>query len=170
MPTRSSRTSRAEGMGITRLTDGGADSSTARILFPYNGSPIAEAALDVAAEWAIALRANAWVLYVRPWDTSRGGHYIVETQAEARAVAAQAVVRLRARGISASGVIRSADRGRIAQAILAEANALDVRMIMLATRARGILGTALLGSTSRSVARRAARPVVLVRAVATSTS
>jgi nucleotide-binding universal stress UspA family protein len=189
MLTTSWRASRADGTEITRLTDDqtgdrrdcslvgheidwtrpgpgadGPDSSTTRILFPYSGSPTDEAALDVAAEWAVALRASAWVLYVRPWDTSRGGHYFVETRAEARAVTTEAVVRLRARGVSASGVVRSADRGRIAHAILAEADALDVRMIVLGTRARGVLGAALLGSTSRTVARRAARPVVLVKA------
>ena len=154
----------------TRLSSGDhdADLSTAQVLVPYNGSKTARAALDEAAECAIALGASAWVLYVRPWDTSRGGHYFVETPAEARAVAAEAVWRLRARGVSASSVMRSADRLRVPHAILAEADTLDVRMIVLGTRTRSAVSTALLGSTSGSVARRATRPVVLVQATSST--
>ncbi len=137
--------------------------SRSGLLFPYNGSPTADAALDVAADWAHALCADAWVLYVRPWDTSRGGHYYIETRAEASALAQVAVSRLRLRGIAASRVVRDADRARLANAILAEAAALDVRLIVLGARARGALGAALVGSTSTTVARRATRPVILVK-------
>jgi nucleotide-binding universal stress UspA family protein len=146
------------------MEPGGTGSSAPRILFPYNGSPTAQAALDVAAEWAHALHAEAWALYVRPCDVSRGGHYYLETRAEARALATEAAARLRGRGVSASGIVRDADRGRIAHAILAQADALDVRVIVLGTRARGNLRAALLGSPSRSVARRSTRSIVLVRA------
>lgn len=41
------------------------------VLVPYGGSRTADGALEVAAPWAGALNADAWVLYVRPWDTSR---------------------------------------------------------------------------------------------------
>jgi len=142
----------------------GAGSSAPRILFPYNGSPIAQAALSVAAEWALALRAEAWVLHVRPCDVARGGHYYVETQAEARALVAHAVAQLRAYGVSTSGLVRHADRGRISRVIRAEADVLDVSVIVVGTRARGVFGAMLLGSISRSLARRTTRPVVLVKA------
>ena len=140
------------------------DSSPASLLFPYSGSPTADAALDVAAGWAHALFADIWVLYVRPWDTCRGGHYFVETRHEARSVAQTAVRRLRGRGVPASGVLRDASRERVARAILAEADAVDARLIVLGTGSRGVVGRALLGSTSAAVARRTARPLILVEA------
>ncbi|HSV37972.1 MAG TPA: universal stress protein [Nocardioidaceae bacterium] len=139
-----------------------------RLLFPYSGSPTADNALDAAAEWAHALRADAWAIYVRAWDTCRGGHYYVETPAEASAVAQVAVNRLRQQGVTTSGVVRDADRAHVARAIVAEAEALDVRLIVLGTRARSVLGTALLGSTSTAVARRASRPVILVHGTCSS--
>lgn len=145
-----------------------ANPSRSRLLFPYSGSPTADAALDVAADWAHALCADAWVLYVRTWDTSRGGHFYIETRAEASALAQVAVSRLRLRGVTASRVVRDADRARLADAILVEAEALDARLIVLGTRARGVLGAALVGSTSMAVARRASRPVILVKGISTS--
>lgn len=134
------------------------------LLVPYSGSRTADSALDVAAEWAHALFANVWVLYVRLWDTCRGGHYYVETRPEARAVAQAAVRQLRLRGVAASTVVRDADRERVAGAILGEADVVDARLIVLGTRSRGTLGRALLGSTSAAVARRATRPLILVDA------
>lgn len=142
----------------------GNESSPTSLLFPYSGSRTADAALDVAADWAHALFADVWVLYVRPWDTCRGGHYYVETRGEARAVAQAAMRRLRLRGVPASGVVRDADREQVAGSILAEANAVDARLIVLGTRSRGFLSRTLLGSTSAAVARRATRPLILVDA------
>ena len=54
------------------------ESSRVALLF-RTGSPTADAAL-VVPDWAHSLLADAWVLYVRPWDISRGGHYFVETR------------------------------------------------------------------------------------------
>jgi nucleotide-binding universal stress UspA family protein len=142
----------------------GGGSDAVSLLFPYSGSPTADAALNVAADWAHALVADVWVLYVRPWDTCRGGHYYVETRYEARAVAQAAMRRLRLRGVPASGVVRDADRELVAGAILAEADAVDARLIVLGTRSRGVVGRALLGSTSAAVARRATRPLIVVEA------
>jgi nucleotide-binding universal stress UspA family protein len=132
------------------------------MLFPYSGSPTAEAALDVAAYWAHELRADVWVLYVRPWDTSRGGHYYVETRLEAAAVAHAAVRRFRSHGLPTSGVVRDAARERVAWAILTEAETVDARLIVLGTRSRGLVSKALLGSTSAAVTRRTVRPLVLL--------
>lgn len=142
----------------------GDERSRVSVLFPYSGSRTADAALDVAAGWAHALFADVWVLYVRPWDTARGGHYYVETRPEAGAVAQAAVRLLRLRGVPASGLVRDAARDRVARVILAQADAVDARLIVLGTRSRGVLGRTLLGSTSASVARRATRPLILVEA------
>ena len=148
-----------------RQDDHSGVTSRVALLFPYSGTPTADVALEAAADWAQTLFADVWVLYVRPWDTCRGGHYFVETRLEARAVAQAAVRRLRLRGVPASGVLRDADREQVAGAILAEADAVDARLIVLGTRSRGVVGRALLGSTSAAVARRAARPLILVEAM-----
>jgi nucleotide-binding universal stress UspA family protein len=152
------------GWPSTTLAEDGDGPARKRILFPYNGSQTAERALDVVADWCNALGAEAWVLYVRPWDSVRGGHIFVETPGEARAVAQAAVRRLRARGVSASGEIRNASRAGIAKTIVAEADALGASSIVIGTPAHRVLREVLTGSTSLSVARRSSRPVILVKA------
>lgn len=142
--------------------DGGSDRSA--LLVPYNGSPIADAALDVAVEMGRP-PALIWVLYVRPWDAARAGlRFCLETSEEARRCAYQAVAELRRRGVPASGVVRSARRERVGHIIAAEAERLDVGCIVLGTHAHGGFVSAVLGSVSRIVSRRSTRPVVLVRA------
>jgi nucleotide-binding universal stress UspA family protein len=142
----------------------GAAPDRRRVLVPYCGTRTAEAALETAADWCHALAAEAWVLYVRPWDPVRGGRNFLETPAEARAVAQVAVGRLRGRGVSASGVVRDASRGRISDTIVAEAEALGACSIVMGTPVRRVLSEVLLGSTSLAVARRSPRPVILVKA------
>ena len=108
-----------------------------RLLLPYSGSRTADAALDVAIDWARALSADVWVLYVRSWDTCRGGHYFVETPREAHAVAQVAMRLLRRHGVSASEFVRDADREHVARVIVTEADALGARLIVLGSRCRG---------------------------------
>jgi nucleotide-binding universal stress UspA family protein len=145
------------------LDDGG--SEPFRFLVPYNGSAVSRQALHVAAGLGNSRSAIAWILYVRPWDVARTGVRIcLETSEEARRCAYTAVAELRRRGVPASGVIRDARRERVGQVIAAEAERLDVGCIVLGTHAHGAWLSALLGSVSRKVARRATRPVILVRA------
>jgi nucleotide-binding universal stress UspA family protein len=142
----------------------GGGSGRSSMLVPYNGSAIADRALEVAAGLGQP-SALIWVLYVRPWDVARAGlRFCLETTEEARRCAHQAVVELRRRGIPASGVVRDARRERVGQVIAGEAERLDVGCIVLGTHAHGAWTSALLGSVSRRVARRATRPVLLVRA------
>ena len=135
-----------------------------RVLVPYCGTRIADAALEVAADWSRALAAEAWVLYVRPWDALQGhGRVFLDTKPEARALVLKAVTTLRGHGVAASGVVREANRPHIADAIIAEAEALGPCTVVLGTHARGLLGMLVLGSTSHTVARRSSRRVILVR-------
>lgn len=143
---------------------GGGGSDPSRVLVPFNGSPVARKALDVAANLGRGRSGVVWVLYVRPWDVGRGGtRFCLETPDEARSCAQEAVAELRRRGVSASAVVRDARREKVAQAIAAEAERLEVGCIVLGTHARGAIGLALLGSTSHTVARTAARPIILVK-------
>ena len=141
---------------------GGSDRK--RILIPYNGTATADGALVVAAELCQLLAAEAWVLYVRPWDPVRGGRIFIESRSEARAVAQAGVGKLHARGGAASAVVRDASRQGIAHTIVTEAEALGASSIVMGTPARRALSAALLGSTSLAVARRSQRPVILVKA------
>lgn len=133
-----------------------------RLLLPYSGSRTADAALDVAIDWARALSADVWVLYVRSWDTCRGGHYFVETRREAHAVGQVAMRLLRRHGVSASELVRDADREHVARVIVTEADTMGARLIVLGSRARGRLSRALQGSTSTAVARLTRTPLILV--------
>lgn len=147
-----------------REAAGGGGSDPTRMLVPYNGTPIADTALDVAAELGRPA-ALIWVLYVRKWDVARAGVRVcLETPDDARQCAHKAVAELRRRGIPASGVVRNALREKVGQVIAAEAERLDVGCIVLGTHAHGPWVSTLLGSVSRKVARKATRPVVLVRA------
>jgi len=145
-------------------TPGGGGSGRAAVLLPYNGSAVADAALEAAADLGRPT-AVIWVLYVRPWDVARAGfRFCLETTEEAWRCAHEAVAELRRRGILASGVVRDARRERVGQVIAGEAERLDVGCIVLGTHAHGAWVSALLGSVSRRVARRTIRPVLLVRA------
>jgi nucleotide-binding universal stress UspA family protein len=92
-----------------------------------------------------------------------GGRLFIETPAEAHVLTRTALRHLQRRGISAHGIVREARREHIADLILTEAQLLGVDWIVLGTHARRALGVALLGSTSLTVARRATRPVILVK-------
>jgi nucleotide-binding universal stress UspA family protein len=142
-------------------SDGGEERSA--LLVPYNGSAIADAALAVAAD--LGAGSPIWVLYVRPWDVVRAGfRSFLETSADARRCTQRAVSELRRRGVPASAVVRDARRDRVSDVIAAEAERLDVRGIVLGTHSHGAWLSAFLGSVTRRVARRATRPVILVRA------
>jgi nucleotide-binding universal stress UspA family protein len=142
--------------------DGGSDPF--RVLVPYNGTPVSRSTLDVVAGLVRSTSAVAWILYVRPWDLTRAGRFCLETSDEAQQCARAAVTELRGRGVPASGVVRDARRDRVAHVIAAEAERLDVGCIVLGTHAHGAWLSALLGSVTRKVVRRAARPVILVKA------
>jgi nucleotide-binding universal stress UspA family protein len=140
---------------------------TPRLLAPYSGSSTAGAGLDLAANLGVALSAEVWVLYVRTWDPlPGGGRVFFETAGEAGRTAQAAVSHLRRRGASASAVVRDAYRAHISDVILAESETLNASYIVLGTRVRRALTSALLGSTSLVVARRSSRPVLLIKPAA----
>ncbi|RYP82972.1 universal stress protein [Nocardioides guangzhouensis] len=133
------------------------------VLVPYNGSPVAQAALPVAAPCALQLRATVLVLYVRPWDVCRGGFFFIETREEAREIAERGARCLRAAGVSADAVVADADRRLLSAAIVAYARTVQAQAIVMGTGARGALHAIFVGSTSGHVARRCERRVILVR-------
>jgi nucleotide-binding universal stress UspA family protein len=144
-------------------SDGGG-SDPPEVLVPYNGTEVAETALDVAAHLAAGQSAMIWILYVRPWDVTRARtRFCLETSEEAHRCSRGAAIRLRRRGISASAVMRDAPREKVASVIAAEAERLNVGCIVLGTHGHGPLLSVLNGSVTRKVAQRATRPVIQVR-------
>jgi nucleotide-binding universal stress UspA family protein len=147
-----------------RTPDPGGGRGPTRVLVPFNGTQVARKAIDVAASLTSGRTSVIWILYVRPWQIGRGGmRFCLETMDEARQCAQSAVTDLRCRGVSASAVVRDARRENVARMIADEGERLDVSCIVLGTHARGSLLSALLGSTSLSVARKATRPIILVK-------
>ena len=72
-----------------------------------------------------------------------------------------ATARARAAGLSATSRLVEA-AGPVGQAIVKGADELDAALIVCATRGRGVVRTALLGSTSHSVLQHAGRPVLIL--------
>lgn len=135
-----------------------------RILVGFSPSPTADAALELAANWCRAFSATACVLYVRPWDPLPGGGRIfLDTLDEAQQLVEGAVVQMRQRGAPATALVCAAHRMRVGATIVSQARLLHVDFILLGTHARGAAISALCGSTSLTVARRASQPVILVK-------
>ncbi len=142
---------------------GDSDRDPLRILFPFNGSRAARAALDAVNEVSDKRPTMAWVLYVRPWDVNRGPVRVcLESAEEARQCVQAAVAALRLRGVSASGLVRNAPREHVAEVIVGEAERLHVDCIAMGANGHRALIGALTGSVPRRVARRATRRVILL--------
>jgi nucleotide-binding universal stress UspA family protein len=136
-----------------------------RILVPVSGGKGREtggAALDVAAELALALDEGVRVLHVRERQACRGVRYYLESREEAVALVDEAVRRVRLQGVPATGVIRKASGLRVAEAILLDAAEAQARTVVIGARPHGLLSALLFGSVSLAVARQASCPVMIV--------
>jgi nucleotide-binding universal stress UspA family protein len=136
------------------------------VLVPIDGSARSEAALPWAAQLARMHRLTPVLL--RVVDTPLVGSSVKTYQrlvASEYLAAASNVDDLRddlaKEGIRAETHIR---RGDVTAAILSGVDELDAAAIVMATSAKGGLGRLLVGSVAESVLRRAAVPVLLVRA------
>ena len=141
-----------------------------RLLVPLDGSPLAEEALEPAAELARALGAEVFLARVVPHavpvedlsDLGGGGE---APRAKAEASAATTYLeatadRLRARGIRVQTYVST---GHAAAGIERAARELDASLLVLASHGRGGLTRFLTGSVATDVMQTASIPVVLVR-------
>ncbi len=141
---------------------GGRGGSRARILLPYVDSEPAKHALESTIQLSTLLHSEVRIIHVREWSPCRGGRLFLETREESFEVTSGAVDRLRRCGVRASGVIGIARRASVPCVIVDEAKAFNAGTIILGARQRRFLWSALMGSTSLSVMRRASCPVLLV--------
>lgn len=146
------------------------------ILFAYDGSPHARAAIEqagsllragpavVVTAWPTLETAAAAALIALPSAIVRDAVADIDTatREDAEAIAAEGVELATAAGFApAPKVIRSA--GAVFAAILACADELDAAAIVLGSRGRSTLAATLLGSVSTGVLHHTARPVVVAR-------
>lgn len=135
-----------------------------RILFAYNGQPVAEKALPYLEHLARSDDADVIVLHVyQPPDlytAANGYEKLLETwEALAQEVVADIVSYLREGGFDAEGRVEA---GEPAARILEIAHEEDVSLILLGARGPSSVKDLLIGDVSTEVLRRTRRPVLLV--------
>lgn len=138
-----------------------------KILIATDGSPSAFEALDMGLELAAEQQADVTFIHVLPPDefiVGRAGpgrpiphHVEIDESETALLQAAEAAER--------AGVSYALERvsGETVDEIVAIAEGLEVDLIVVGSRGRGSVASALLGSVSSGVLKKAKRPVLIVR-------
>ena len=139
-----------------------------RILIATDGSEAAKEAVELGVDLAVHESAAVAIVHVVPQDdlVSRNGfglvgHVPYEPTAADEAVLADAVAVADRRSVSATSKLL---RGEPAAEIIAYAELIRADLIVVGSRGRGAVASALLGSVSRAVLGHATRPVLVVRA------
>jgi nucleotide-binding universal stress UspA family protein len=136
-----------------------------RILVPLDGSPLSEAALELAAD--LARQASSTIVLLRAAEA----HVLpgadptdeqVRVVGEAEAYLARAAQRLRAQGIKE--VETSVWYGAPATSIAEAARVRRAGLIVMSSHGRSGFGRLVLGSVAESVLRSTTIPILLVRA------
>lgn len=140
-----------------------------RILIATDGSPAAREAIEFGLEFAEEHAATVTFVHVAPViDRSFAAgigvpavapHHIDEVD---RAPLEEALVLAAGRDVDARAELLA---GVPVDEIVACADTLDADLIVLGSRGRGAIATALLGSVSRGVLHEARRPVLVVRSL-----
>ena len=134
------------------------------VLVPLDGSTLAESALPVAVEMAMAFGARV-ILLRAAFAPSYPNVDRIEAQVtvvrEAEAYLAEVAARVRALGVK--DVCSSAWYGPAASAIVEAASFNHVDLIVMTTHARSGLGRLVMGSVAESVLHGTTTPILLLR-------
>lgn len=142
--------------------------STGPVLFAYDGSDLAKAAIDEAARLLTpgrrAVVLTVWqpfnVGFVTPGEIEMNAAETREVKAAAEQTAAQGAKLAEAVGFDAESTASEGAPAR--KGILETADRLDCSLIVLGSHGRSGLGDVLIGSVAQEVAARARRPVLIV--------
>ena len=126
-----------------------------RILIATDGSPSAAKAVETGLEFAAEHGAEVTFLHILPPEDFRAGRSSI------RAI----VVPHRVAAAEAAGVSYALERvsGETVVEIIQVAEAKDVDLIVVGSRGRGPVTSAILGSVSLGVLKEAKRPVLVVK-------
>lgn len=140
------------------------------IVIATDGSTAATKAVEVGLELAAAQATDVVFVHVSP---AAGPLFAADPEAgpsqekieEADSVLRAAAEAARARGVQAKlEILDEHGTGDIAATLAGIADGLDARMIVVGTRGRGAIGSAVLGSVSRSLLSISNLPVLVVHA------
>lgn len=139
------------------------------ILVPYDFSPHADAALDLAIAVARPVKARVHLVHVfslpmetlSPYEIPIPEKLVEEVRAAASVRLEQALERVRAAGLEGDAEV---DSGSISERIVARAVADAADLIVMGTRGLSGLQHVLLGSVAERVLRTAPCPVLTLRA------
>ena len=145
-----------------------------KILIATDGSPTARDAVDVGIELAAEQGAEVTFLHVLPADDFVGGGRGAPVFTKPHPVEmdeTEIALKEAADAAEAADVGYTLERmsGDTVDEIVALADSLDVDMIVVGSRGRNAVTSALLGSVSRGVLSESKRPVLVVRAAARET-
>lgn len=137
-----------------------------QILIATDGSPSALEAVDVGLELAKEQEADVTIVHVAAPDEfhgGRGGTHALTHREEVDE--SETVLQDAAKAAEEAGVSYALERisGETVESIVALADSRNVDVIVMGSRGRNAVATALLGSVSHGVLRQASRPVLIVK-------
>ena len=139
-----------------------------QIVIATDGSPSAQEAVAVGLELAKEQGADVTFVHVVPPDEIRGGrggsHAMTHTDGIDESESALKAAADAAEGADVSYALERIS-GETVDSIVSLADSKGADLIVVGSRGRGPVGSALLGSVSHGVVRQAKRPVLIVRGV-----
>jgi nucleotide-binding universal stress UspA family protein len=137
-----------------------------KILIATDGSSAAQEAVDVGLELAREQGADVTFVHVVPAEEVRGGRGGAHALTHEEEVGeSETALKEAAEAAQAAGVSHAVERfaGETVETIVALADKENADLIVLGCRGRNPVASAILGSVSHGVLRRASRPVLVVK-------
>jgi nucleotide-binding universal stress UspA family protein len=137
-----------------------------QILIATDGSPSAQEAVDVGLELAKEQGADVTFVHVTSAEEVRGGRGGAHAYTHGEEIdESETALKAAADAAEEAGVSHALERisGETVETIVALADTKNADMIVLGSRGRNAVASALLGSVSHGVLRHASRPVLVVK-------